>query len=533
MKKTVVIGFLGTVLDAGVSEARWSRWRPSVSLCQHEDFLVDRLELLTQKRFKKLSHQIEQDIQTVSPETQTRFHNIQFRNPWNLEEVYAALHDFSRSYAFDTDKEDYLIHITTGTHVAQICLYLLTESHYLPGKLIQTSPPVRQDRDNRPGTYTIIDLDLSKYDRIASRFRKEQIEGVSFLKSGIETKNNYFNQLMERIEKVAIASKSPILLMGPTGAGKSQLAKRIYQLKKTRRQVEGEFVEINCATIRGEAAMSALFGHIKGAFTGAMQDRPGLLKKAHKGILFLDEIGELGADEQAMLLRALEEKTFLPLGADKESSSDFQLIAGTNKNLQKGAGDFREDLLARINLWTFTLPPLRDRKEDIEPNIQYELDEFSRLNNTHVTFNKEARKAFLDFAVSQRAKWDGNFRDLNAAINRMATLMAGGRIDLGIVKEEIDRLILSWTKTGDSSEDHLMIDILGEEKALQLDLFDKPQLLKVLQVCQSTKSMSDAGRILFAKSRTKKKTLNDADRLRKYLAKFGLTWDATQTTTPL
>jgi transcriptional regulatory protein RtcR len=103
-----------------------------------------------------------------------------------------------------------------------------------------------------------------------------------------------------------------------------------------------------------------------------VQERAGLLRAANNGMLFLDEIGELGLDEQAMLLRALEEKTFLPLGSDKEAHSDFQLICGTNRDLHAAVreGRFREDLLARIHLWTFVLPGLRDRREDIEPNLQ-------------------------------------------------------------------------------------------------------------------------------------------------------------------
>src|SRR5947207_4777052 len=143
--------------------------------------------------------------------------------------------------------------------------------------------------------------------------------------------------------------------MGPTGAGKSRLARRIYELKKARHAVKGEFVDLNCATLRGDGAMSALFGHTKGAFTGALKERPGLLRKADGGMLFLDEIGELGLDEQAMLLRALEDKTFLPVGSDRELKSDFQLVAGTNRDLaaRVAGGQFREDLLARINLWSF------------------------------------------------------------------------------------------------------------------------------------------------------------------------------------
>src|SRR6202035_3102207 len=172
----------------------------------------------------------------------------------------------------------------------------------------------------------------------------------------------------------------------------------------------------------------------------------GLLRAAGKGVLFLDEIGELGNDEQAMLLRALEEKTFLPLGSDREAHSDFQLIAGTNRDLLSAIRDgrFREDLLARINLWTFTLPGLRSRPEDIEPNLQFELDQFGERTSHHVTFSKEARQQFLDFALVPSAKWMGNFRDLNAAVVRMATLAQGGRISVEIVQEEMERLTASW-----------------------------------------------------------------------------------------
>lgn len=220
------------------------------------------------------------------------------------------LFEFARRYRFD-DREEYLIHITTGTHVAQICLFLLAESRHLPAKLIQTQP----DRDcSRPGLATVIDLDLSRYDKLAPRFRQEHNEGTSALKGGIETRNAAFNRLIDRIERLAIVTRGPLLLTGPTGAGKSRLARRIFELKKPRHAVRGEFVDVNCATLRGDQTMSSLFGHVKGAFTGAMSERAGLLRAAHQGVLFLDEIGELELDVQAMLLRAIEEKTFLPMG---------------------------------------------------------------------------------------------------------------------------------------------------------------------------------------------------------------------------
>jgi transcriptional regulatory protein RtcR len=526
-KQLVVIGLLGPTLDTGKGPERWEKWRPTVSLCQHEDLLVARLELLYQPKFKPLANTITADIATVSPETEVRQTEIDFADAWDFEAVYGELHDFARGYAFNTDREEYLIHITTGTHVAQICMFLLTEARYFPARLIQTSPGLMKRGREAPGKYEIIDLDLSKYDRLASRFRQERDASVSFLKSGIATRSKAFNQLIARIEEVAIRSRAPLLLMGPTGAGKSSLAKRIYELKKHKHQVNGAFVEINCATIRGEAAMSALFGHVKGAFTGALRDRPGLLRAADNGVLFLDEIGELGLDEQAMLLRALEEKVFLPLGGDREVKSEFQLIAGTNRDLgaMVGAGRFREDLLARINLWTFCLPGLRERVEDIEPNLEFELEQFAQRNGTLVAFSREARARFLKFAVSHEAQWLGNFRDLNGAVMRMATLAPGGRISTAIVEEEIERLRTLWRAPAASADEQLLEQLLSEEKLAELDFFDRQQLASVIGVCRRARTLSEAGRVLYSVSRHKRRTANDADRLRKYLARFGLKWE--------
>jgi transcriptional regulatory protein RtcR len=506
-----------------------------------DELLVDRLELLCERRFLGLGEQLVEDVRQVSPHTEVTLHPTDIRDAWDFEQVWQALAGWAKQQRWDEEAEDYLLHITTGSHVQQICLFLLAESRRIPARLLQTAlipKKERYDGDRNAGRYAIIDLDLSRYDSIARRFSDERSEALDFLKDGIATRNARFNRLMEQIEAVALASTAPMLLTGPTGAGKTRLAKRIYELKQQRRIVRGRYVEVNCATLRGDAAMSTLFGHKKGAFTGATADRRGLLSAADGGLIFLDEIGELGLDEQAMLLRAIEEGVFLPMGSHRESSSDFQLIAGTNRDLvdEVAAGRFRADLLARINLWTFRLPGLAERIEDLEPNLAYELE--SASSNRRVSFNAEARRAYLAFATGADGVWAGNFRDLNASVTRMATLAPGGRIDRRTVDEEIGRLRHDWRRASPETASGAPVDlaactalleeVLSTEQVAEFDRFEIVQLADVVTVCRRSRSASDAGRALFAASRARRSSTNDSDRVRKYLLRYGLSFDAVQ-----
>ena len=525
--KTVAFSILGTSLDRrGKGDDRWNRWRPTISLCQQDDLIVDRLELIFDNHSKRLADQVTEDIEIVSPETEVVHRTINFLQPWDFESVYSELLDLARGYTFKTSKENYLVHITTGTHVAQICWYLLTEARYIPAKLVQTSPAKKEDKSI--GQYQIIDLDLSKYDQIASRFRKEHEEGANYLKSGIQTANPEFNKMIAQLEKVSIRSEEPILITGPTGAGKSHLAKKVFELRKKLSNLEGKFIAINCATLKGENAMSALFGHKKGSFTGASTDRQGLLREANNGLLFLDEIGELGLDEQAMLLRAIEDKRFMPFGSDSEVSSNFQLIAGTNKDLTESVlgGAFREDLLARIDLWTYRLPSLKERPEDFEPNIEFELERFSNKAGYLTRFNKSAKARYLEFSRSAEALWSANFRDLNSSITRMGTLAEGGRITLDVVEEEIVRLKQKWIGTkSEQTNTSILQKVLPQEILESLDLYEQVSLALVVNTCAASNSMAEAGRKLFNVSRLEKKSSNDSHRVRQILQKFELDFD--------
>lgn len=562
-RKTAVIGFLGTTLDNGFSQTRWQRWRPTVSLGLQDDLLVDELHILYSKRDKRLFEIIVNDVAQVSPHTKVIGHHVALSSPWDFAEVYAELYDFAAGFDFQ-DGTDYLLHLTTGTHVAQICWFLLVEAGFIPADLIQTSPCPRPDQTDPQGRYQVIDLDVSRYDGLRERFEAEKQQHWQTLQANLVTQNAAYQQLISDIEKVATRSTAPILLLGATGAGKSQLAGQIYALKKAKASSIGQgkpsldkFIEVNCATLRGDTAMSVLFGHVKGAFTGAASSREGLLKSADGGLLFLDEIGELGLDEQAMLLTALEEQRFYPLGSDTPINVSFQLMAGTNKDLRQAVvdGTFRADLFARLNTWTFFLPSLKDRLEDLPANIDYELARLGSEQQQQYRFTPEARQLYEDFATSSEATWQGNFRDLTASMIRLTTLAESKVIRVDDVQAEIERLTHLWglsdnlnvsnyashesnnslsknesklgfkCKSIEQTSQALLSTYLDEQTLADIDPFEAVQLAYVIEICKTHKNQAVAGRYLYANSRDKLKSPNDSDRLRKYLMKFGLRFD--------
>ncbi|MCY1126334.1 RNA repair transcriptional activator RtcR [Frigidibacter sp. RF13] len=517
--RNVVIGFLGTQLDMG----KRKRWKPSVSLCSHPDFPVHRLELLHDGRHLGLAEHVRREIEGLSPETEVLLRRLDLANPWDFQEVYGKLFDLARDYGFDEDREQYFVHLTTGTHVAQICWFLLTESRHVPAKLAQTGPP--RGEDDGPGTLDIIDLDLSRYNALQQRFDLLAREYSDLLKGGIETRSASYNAVIDRIELVAGTSDAPILLLGESGTGKTELAQRIYELKLQRRRVKGRLVQINCATLRGSSALATLFGQRRSHTGQAGSERSGLLHEASGGVLFLDEVDELGLDEQAALLHAIETGRYYPLGSDHEVTSRFQVIAGTSRDPVRltAEGRFRPDLLARLNMWSFRLPALRDRREDIEANLVFELSRAERELGAQVGFSTDARDLFLRFARDPATPWLGNFRDFGSSIRRLCTLAPRGRITRPMVEEEIEGLRKDWRGANADDDHRLIADTLGDAAA-DIDPFDRVQLAEVIRTCRSSSSLSDAGRCLFSVSRKQRKTVNDADRLRKYLQRFGLDW---------
>ncbi|MCE2576126.1 RNA repair transcriptional activator RtcR family protein [Komagataeibacter sp. FNDCR2] len=517
--RNVVIGFLGTILDQG----RRRSWRPSVQICAHPDFPVDRLELLHDHLNLQLAEKVARDVVVLSPRTEVRLVDMELDNPWDFQEVYGKLYDFAESYGFDEDREHYYVHLTTGTHVAQICWFLLTESRHIPARLLQSGPPRAEDAPN--GTIDIIDLDLARYNALQRRFEAAAREHSYMLRGGIQTRNAAFHHMIERLEQVVTRSDEPVVLVGEAGVGKTTLARRIYELKLQRRRVKGRLVHVNCAGLQGPHGMAALFGQRRNVVGLAGTERAGFLSEAEGGVLFLDDIDLLPHAAQGLLLDALESGSYYPVGSDTAQSCRFHLIAATGCDLSVLArqGLMRRDLLARLALWVFHLPPLRDRREDMEAELAYELGEAERSLGCKVGFNVDARTRYLHFARDPAMPWSGNYRDLSASARRLCTLAERGRITLPMVEAEVMTLSHQWAAVQRDGDLTLLAEILPDPAGV--DEFDRAQLAAVVRACREASSLSAAGRRLFAISRQAKASQNDADRLRKYLARFGLNWE--------
>ncbi|MEN2280966.1 sigma-54 dependent transcriptional regulator [Algoriphagus sp. SE2] len=229
-------------------------------------------------------------------------------------------------------------------------------------------------------------------------------------------------KLEKHIQLVAPTDLS-VLVLGETGTGKEFVSRRIHDLS-TRKN--GPFVAIDCGALPRELAGSELFGHVKGAFTGALDHKTGHFESAKGGTIFLDEIGNLSYEVQIQLLRAIQERTIRKIGGNKEIQIDVRIIAATNDNLilQSGDGHFREDLYHRLNEFTLHAIPLRRRKEDLEDFSQQFLEESNqRLNKSVSGFTPEVWEIFLAY------DWPGNLRELRNIIKRAVLLTSGGLVE--------------------------------------------------------------------------------------------------------
>ena len=260
--------------------------------------------------------------------------------------------------------------------------------------------------------------------------KNRALKGESKAESEFMGVSQVITAMMEQVRIVA-PTQASVLITGENGTGKELLARSIHS--SSRRSGEA-FVAVNCAAIPETLIESELFGHERGAFTGASSRKMGKFDLAHRGTLFLDEIGDMSLATQAKILRVLEEKAFQRVGGNRDISVDVRVVAATNKDLKKGIerGEFREDLFFRLNVFPFHLPPLRERREDIPQLLTRFLSEYGQIyGKPDLVFSPEAERALVGYA------WPGNVRELRNLAERLAIISTREVIDLGMVPTSI------------------------------------------------------------------------------------------------
>jgi DNA-binding NtrC family response regulator len=250
-------------------------------------------------------------------------------------------------------------------------------------------------------------------------------------------KSDRMLRILDLVAQVA-PSRATILITGETGTGKELIAKAIHA-HSTR--AEQPFIAVNSSSIPGELLESTLFGHVRGAFTGAIASRKGYFELAHRGTIFFDEIGTIPVETQAKLLRVIQDREFMPVGSGEMIKVDVRIVAATNADLKRAVdeGRFREDLYYRLNVINLMLPPLRDRKEDIPLLVDHFFTKYCRENEKFLDPNGNATLAFEPDATQILIdhSWPGNVRELENAIERAVVLAAGNPVPIHVLPDHL------------------------------------------------------------------------------------------------
>jgi len=351
--------------------------------------------------------------------------HVSMKSPTNFEEIYkAAVQTIEQARKKLGGDIKLTFHLSPGTPAMSATWIFLSKMRYR-AELIESS--------KQGGVQTVsIPFDISA-EYIPDLMRQPD-EELEMLAAGVAPESAAFSNIIHRSEpmrrELAMAGKVamrnvPVLIEGESGTGKELLAKAIHQSSPRK---DKPFIAVNCGAIPAELVESELFGHEKGAFTGADKKRIGLFVKANRGTIFLDEIGELPLAAQVKLLRVIQEREVTPLGSSEPQKIDVRIISATNRNLMREVdlGNFREDLYYRLSVFVLSLPPLRDREGDLVLLIDNILNTINQseieLGLQHKKLSPGARNLLLNH------HWPGNVRELQNTLLRAAILSSGDRI---------------------------------------------------------------------------------------------------------
>ena len=408
---------------------------PVLSLLNAEAFDTVHLFYNNDEYLRRASAVLEQ-LQRRPQAPDVCYESIPVVNPTDYESLYEEMQHKAIEIVERHGKDAlYFIATASGTPQMQTCWLLLVLGGVIPARLLQANPPEKV----RAGESIVKEIcpSVDRFPKIVppGKLKRElaiavrRVELLSKERAAIEREvGEGLVGTSKAFRDVVAAAKTyaqydmPVLITGETGTGKEEIAKLIHFASSRR---EHPFLPINCAALPETLLESELFGHKKGAFSGAQEDKEGLLEAAAEGTVFLDEIGELPLEGQAKLLRVLEGGRFRRVGDTQEIQSHARVLAATNRDLEAMVEEqgFRQDLFYRLNVAQIPLPPLRERPEDIEALAQHFLSAFGQQYAREIRFSPDALKQLATLP------WKGNVRELKNAVERLVISQPGNLIE--------------------------------------------------------------------------------------------------------
>lgn len=389
---------------------------PILSLLSTRSF--DHIYLFDTPSTQRVTEETKDAISKLHHGSAVHVLEINLSDPTNYQEIFRGLRAYLNSILEGFASARFFIAVASGTPQMHACWVLLAASGEIPARILHVRPPHFVSKEHP----LVTEVDLSSREFPTVRFQdgpitaeESEIDADSVrVQLGIVGDHAAMQRALEMGAMLA-PSQAPILILGETGTGKELFARYIHRLSGRPREA---FVAVNCAAIPENLVESLLFGHKKGAFTGAINDQVGRFDMADKGTLFLDELGELPLSAQAKLLRVLQDGLVEPIGQVKAHKVDVRIVGATNRDLPTlvRQGKFREDLFYRLNVGEIKLSPLRERRSDIPKLALHILD---RLNGS---LRRPKRLSAEALSRLQSHNWAGNVRDLENAIERSVRL---------------------------------------------------------------------------------------------------------------